>query len=79
MGQVATILVTVGFILMFELTGFLTYKVFKLSKELKADEDNLSALADCIIQLGKATQNVDVVEDYTKEYSDFSFPNKEGF
>ena len=79
MSSIAAVFVSLGFVVSFEVIGFLAYKVVKLSKTLRADEDNLSALADCIIKLGKATQNVDVVEEYTEEYSDFTFPGKEGF
>lgn len=78
MGPVAIALITAGFIILSECVGFLAFKVFKLSKALKLDEKNISALTDCILKLAKATQNVDVVEEYSSD-TDFSFPDKEGF
>lgn len=79
MGPIAVALITAGFIILAECVGFLAYKVFKLNKELKLDENNISALMDCIVKLSKAVQGVDVVEEYTGDVEDLDFPSKGGF
>jgi hypothetical protein len=62
-----------------ETIGFLAYKVFQLSKALKATEENVDRLADCVLTISKHISKVEIIDNTDISSTDFTFPNREGF
>lgn len=73
------VVIAIASVILVEVMGFLVYKIFNIEKNLRETTSNLNGLAECVLKLAKATQNVDVIETSEDNATDFNFPNKEGF